>query len=71
MPPIVTEPKHITISQSCLWGVSCYLIQIESTFHELRPQGVLVLVGVQLAVGVQEPLRESSKGLPQGKVVPV
>ena len=44
---------------------------MECTFHELGPEGVLLLAGVQLAMAVQKTLRKRTKSLPEGKVVPV
>ena len=49
----------------------CYLVKVEGALHELRPEGVLLLIGVQLAVAVQETLREGAKGFPEGEIVPV
>ena len=48
-----------------------YLVEVESALHELRPEGILLLAGVQLAMAVQEALGKSTKSLPEGKVVPV
>ncbi len=49
----------------------CYLVKVEGAFHELRPEGILLLIGVQLAVAVQKALREDTKGFPEGEIVPV
>ncbi len=48
-----------------------YLVKVEGALHELRPEGILLLIGVQLAMAVQETLRESAKGFPEGEIVPV
>ena len=48
-----------------------HLVQVEGTLHKLRPKGVLLLAGVQLAMAVKEALRKGAKSLPEGKVVPV
>lgn len=47
------------------------LVKVEGALHELRPEGVLLLIGVQLAVAVQEALRQGAKGFPEGEIVPV
>lgn len=52
-------------------GLCADLVQIEGAFQQLRPQGVLLLVGMQQPLGIQKTLRQSSKHLPQPKVVPV
>ena len=52
-------------------GQVANLVQVESAFHELRSQRVLLLGGVQVTLGVQKTLGEGPKHLPQPKVVPV
>ena len=44
-----------------------HLVQVEGTFHQLRPQGVLLLAGVQLAMAVQEALRKGAKAFQRAK----
>lgn len=72
---------------SCWWGcrpaacqlklrsqqaeASTDLVEVESAFQQLRPQGVLLLVGMQKAPGVQKPLGQGAKHLPEAEVVPV
>ncbi len=60
--------SHHTVRQSAAMR---YLVKVEGALHELGPEGVLLLIGVQLAVAVQETLWESAKGFPEGEIVPV
>lgn len=48
-----------------------HLVQVECAFQQFRSEGVLLLVGVQVTLGVQETLRQGAKDLPEAKVVPV